>query len=67
MTPFLTSENVKVIWPVLHGQIGIGNMIVTYIFDTIDRDVEKILKQELALNKAVPQLNILLEQETSKA
>jgi len=58
---FHTSENVKVIWPVLHGQIGIGNMIVTYMFDTIDRDA-----QELALREAVPRLNVLLEQAQAR-
>ncbi len=40
-TPFISSEKIKVVRPALHGQIGIGNLIITYMFDTIDQDVKK--------------------------
>jgi hypothetical protein len=47
--PFITSNKVIIAWPVLHGQIGVGNMITRYLFDVIDRGVDRITKQELAL------------------
>jgi hypothetical protein len=39
--PFISSENINVVWPVLDGQFEVGNLIITYIFDTINKDVEK--------------------------
>ena len=49
-------------WPVLHGQIGIGNNIINHMFDIIDRDIEKISSQELALRESIPWLELLLDE-----
>jgi len=46
-TQFTSSENIKVLWLALHGQIGIGNLMITYMFDTIDQDVEKYQNKNL--------------------
>ena len=46
--PFL-KEGTLVIFPGLHGLIGIGNQIVDYLYDQIDKEIEPITPEELVL------------------
>lgn len=59
--PLLKSDKIVIVWPVLHGQIGIGKNIINHMFDIINRDIEKMSRQELALRELIPWLELLLD------
>ena len=60
--PYL-KEGTIVIFPCLHGMLGVGNAIMDFFFDEIDRFVEPISRAELAVRESIPNNNILLEEE----
>ena len=52
-----------VIYPCLHGMLGVGNAIMDFFFDEIDRFVEPITRAELAVRESIPNNKLLLEEE----
>lgn len=60
--PYLKKGTV-IIFPCLHGMLGVGNAIMDYFFDEVDRFVEPITRAELAVRESIPNNNQLLEEE----
>ena len=56
-------EGTTVIFPGLHGLLGIGNQLLNYTFDVIDQYIEPIAPDELLLQSSVPQNESLIEEE----
>lgn len=52
-----------VTFPCLHGMLGVGNAIMDFFFDEIDRFVEPITRAELAVRESIPNNKLLLEEE----
>ena len=65
MYPFI-KEGTLVVFPVLHAMIGVGNNIMDYFFDEIDRFIEPISRAELAARESIPNNKALLEVEQNK-
>uniref|UniRef100_A0A7S2KVQ7 Uncharacterized protein n=1 Tax=Skeletonema marinoi TaxID=267567 RepID=A0A7S2KVQ7_9STRA len=60
--PYLKKGTI-VIFPCLHGMLGVGNAIMDFFYDEIDRFVEPITGAELAVRQSIPNNNVLLEEE----
>jgi len=52
-----------VIFPELHGLLGIGNQLVKYFFNRMDLHIWSIQKDEQLLWESIPQNEVLLEEE----
>jgi len=57
-------KGVHVVFPVLHGLIGLGNDLLKYFFDTIDAEIEPISREEMELRDSVERNKTLLQQQS---
>ena len=62
--PTQLDDSVLVVFPGLHALLGIGNQLINYLCDQVDRDIEPIEADELLLRESVPKTEVLILEET---
>jgi hypothetical protein len=57
-------DSVLVVFPGLHALLGIGNQLINFLCDRVDKDIEPIEADELLLRESVPKTEVLILEET---